>query len=77
VEAIVAGSPADAAGLKPGDMIVAFAGRRLEFSTKEERKAFDRMLRTSVNMGDIVPLTVRRTDDSGSTTEVEVRLVAR
>jgi S1-C subfamily serine protease len=77
VEAIVAGSPADAAGLKPGDMIVAFAGRRLEFSTKEERKAFDRMLRTSVNMGDIVPLTVRRTDDSGSTTEVELRLVAR
>ena len=77
VEAIVAGSPADAAGLKPGDMIVAFAGRRLEFSTKEERKAFDRMLRTSVNLGDIVPLTVRRTDDSGSTTEVELRLVAR
>jgi S1-C subfamily serine protease len=77
VEAIVAGSPADAAGLKPGDMIVSFAGRRLEFSTKEERKAFDRMLRTSVNLGDIVPLTVRRTDDSGSTTEVELRLVAR
>jgi hypothetical protein len=35
------------------------------------------MLRTSVNLGDIVPLTVRRTDDSGSTTEVELRLVAR
>ena len=77
VEAVEAGSPADAAGLKPGDMIVAYAGRRLEFSTKEERKAFDRMLRTSVNVGDIVPLTVRRTDDSGSTTEVELRLVAR
>jgi len=77
VEAVEADSPADAAGLKPGDMIVAFAGRTLEFSTKEERKAFDRLLRTSVNVGDIVPLTVRRTDGVGVTTDIQLRLVAR
>jgi hypothetical protein len=35
------------------------------------------MLRTSVNVGDIVSLTVRRTDGSAGTTDVELRLVAR
>jgi hypothetical protein len=56
---------------------VAFGGRRLEFSSREERKAFDRALRTSIYAGDIVPLVVRRSDDAGGTTEVELRLVAR
>jgi hypothetical protein len=58
-------------------VIVAFAGRRLEFSSREERKAFDRLLRTSINVGDIVSLTVRRPDGSGGTAEVALRLVAR
>jgi hypothetical protein len=56
---------------------VAFAGRRLEFATRDERRAFDRGLRTSITVGDIVPLTVRRRDPAGGTTEVDLRLVAR
>lgn len=77
VEEVEPDSSAEAAGLKPGDVIVAFGGRRLEFSSREQRKAFDRLLRTSIDVGDIVPLTVRRSVDDGGTTEVELRLVAR
>jgi S1-C subfamily serine protease len=77
VKTVEAGSSAEAAGLEPGDVIVAFAGRRLEFSSRDERRAFDRSLRTTIDVGDIVPLTVRRSDAAGGTSEVELRLVAR
>jgi len=77
VEAVTPGSSAEAAGLKPGDVIVAFAGRRLEFASREERRAFDRLLRTSIVVGDVVPLTVRRDDGAGGAAEVALRLVAR
>ena len=76
VEGVEAGSSAEAAGLQPGDVIVAFAGRRLEFANRDERRGFDRSLRTSITVGDIVPLTVRRAA-AGGTTEVDLRLVAR
>lgn len=72
VEAVEAGSSAEVAGLKPGDVIVAFRGRRLEFAARDARKLFDRALRTTINVDDIVPLTVRR-----GTTEVELRLIAK
>jgi S1-C subfamily serine protease len=77
VQKVEAGSSAEAAGLRTGDEIVMFAGRRTEFSSRDERKAFDRAVRTNINVGDVVPLTVRRRDAEGNATEVELRLVAK
>lgn len=77
VEAVAAGSPAAMAGLRPGDEIVEVRGRRLAFTGRDERRAFDRWLRTSVFVGDIVPLTVRREDGAGGVREVDLRLIGR
>jgi len=77
VDQVAAGSPAAAAGLRPGDEIVEFRGRRLAFTSRADRRAFDRLLRTSVFVGDIVPLAVRRPDDAGGVTEIDLRLVGR
>lgn len=77
VAKVAEGSAAAQAGLVAGDEIIMWAGRRLEFSSRDERRAFDRMIRTSVNVGDIVPLTVRRDDGQGGKAEVELRLVAQ
>ncbi|MCS5617171.1 MAG: trypsin-like peptidase domain-containing protein, partial [Pirellulales bacterium] len=77
VEEVEEGSAAALAGFQPGDEIVAWDGRRLEFGSRDERRAFDRALRTSVNVGDIVPVTIRRDDGQGGSAEVMLRLVAR
>ena len=77
VEAVEEGSPAAAAGIQPGDEILAWGGGRLELSSRDQRRAFDRALRTSVNAGDIIPVTVQRPAADGVATEVELRLVAR
>jgi S1-C subfamily serine protease len=77
VEEVAEGSAAAAAGFQPGDEIIEWAGRRLEFSSRDERRVFDRALRTSVNVGDIVPVKVKRDDTQGGSAEVELRLVAK
>lgn len=79
VASVEEGSPAAAAGLRAGDEIVALDGKRLEFDSREEVKAFDRALRMSFNEGEIFTLTVKRkaTEDDGEPSEVEVRLVAK
>jgi S1-C subfamily serine protease len=77
VEKVEEGSAAAAAGFQHGDELVEWAGRRLEFSSRDERRAFDRMIRTTLNVGDIVPVKVRRADATGGSAEVELKLVAR
>jgi|688.fasta_scaffold766648_2 S1-C subfamily serine protease len=77
VEQVDEGSAAAAAGFQAGDELVEWAGRQLEFSSRDERRAFDRMIRTALNVGDIVPVKVRRADATGGSTEVELKLVAR
>ncbi len=82
VASVEAGSAAEAAGFLPGDTILVWGGRRLEFSSRDERRAFDRSLKTSVNVGDIVAVTVARaaakaSGAEGERAEVELRLVAR
>jgi len=77
VEKVEEGSAAAAAGFTTGDEIVEWAGQRLEFSSRDDRRAFDRMIRTTLNVGDIVPVKVKRTDAAGATAEVDLKLVAR
>ena len=77
VETVDAGSAAESAGIRPGDTIVAWGGRRLEFSSRDERRAFDRSLRTSINVGDILLVTVDRGGEGGVPGAAELRLVAK
>jgi serine protease Do len=73
VATVAEGSPAAAAGLEPGDEILELDGRRLEFGSRREWRAFDRLLRAGVSVGDIVSLVVRRAGGG----ELELRLVGR
>jgi S1-C subfamily serine protease len=79
VAAVEEDSPAAAADLRAGDEIVALDGRRLEFTSRTQRKAFERELRTGFTDGKIYSLTVRRpaAEADDAATEVELRLVAR
>ena len=77
VEKVEVGWAAAAAGFKEGDELVEWAGRRLEFSSRDERRAFDRLIRTSLTVGDIVPVKVKRADADGGSAEVELKFVPR
>jgi hypothetical protein len=46
-------------------------------SCRDERRACDRMIRTTVNVGDIVPVKAKRIDPAGGSAEVELKLVGR
>jgi S1-C subfamily serine protease len=79
VASVEEGSPASAAGLRPGDEIVALDGRELEFRSREELRAFDRALRMRFNEGDIFVLTVSRrpAEGDGEPETLSLRLVAK
>ena len=76
VDEVEADSPAAAAGLQPGDEIVAVNGQRVEFRSKQEFRAFDRGLRTRFNEGDIVAFKVRRGKEDAAE-ELELRVIAK
>ena len=63
VQSVVAGLPADAAGLRPSDVIVSFAGQPVEKVTDLRRVGEE-------NRGREVLMTIRR---DGSTAEVKIR----
>ncbi|MFC7587234.1 S1C family serine protease [Nonomuraea antimicrobica] len=63
VSDVVPGGPADKAGIRPGDVIIAFNGKTVT-NAREQRAA-----RTGVRAGATVPVTYRRPDGSVRTTE--------
>ena len=76
VDTVEAGTPAAAAGLLPGDVILAVDGQRIELTSKQAFRAFDKALRTQFNEGDIFTFQVRRGGGEDAE-ELEVRVVAK
>jgi S1-C subfamily serine protease len=76
VDTVEAGTPAAAAGLLPGDVILAVDGQRIELTSKQAFHAFDKALRTQFNEGDIFTFQVRR-GGGEDVKEFELRVVAK
>lgn len=68
IESVASGSPADAAGLKPGDVITSVASQSIQRSLDLERAMLAR------KPGDEVPLAVRR---GGTELALNLRVVAK
>jgi len=71
------GTPAATAGLKEGDEILEINGRKIELRNRDEFKAFDRMLRMTFNEGDVLAVTVRRTEEGKEPVDLDLRLIAK
>lgn len=73
VSGVVAGSPAEAAGLLAGDLLVAFDGRPVDVRYSEQLPEFNRLL-LGTRIGTRVELTVKR---DGALRKVPMTTVAR
>ena len=71
VGGVVAGSPAEKAGLKPGDVLTAYDGHPLEVQYSEQIPALNRLLLTTP-IGKEVELDYQREDRGGRTRAVTV-----
>jgi len=71
------GTPAATAGLKEGDQIIEINGQRIELRNRNEFKAFDRILRTGFNEGDVLAVKVRRTVEGKEPVDLDLRLIAK
>lgn len=73
VSSMVPGSPAESAGLKPGDVVVNFNGTPVHSKQDREVVGFTKLVREA-GIGKTVPLTVLR---DGKPMDLRIQLVAR
>ena len=73
VGGIIAGSPADQAGLRPGDVIIKFDGVRVNAEIQEDLPPYN-ALEMSMPIGKTVPITVLR---DGNEKEFKVKTASR
>jgi S1-C subfamily serine protease len=74
---VVKDSPAQQAGLKPGDEIVKIDRIELKMAVQVQFQLLGLWLKQGVNAGDIARIEVRRKGSDGKTATQEIRVVAR
>ena len=74
---MVKDSPAQQAGLKPGDEIVKIDRIELKMAVQVQFQLLGLWLKQGVNAGDIARIEVRRKGPDGKTATQEIRVVAR